>query len=222
MKRFVLVTSAALVAAACSSDPAVGASDAGASDDASHPEAAACSSPGAAVNGPPDTHCTDDGGMIVQTTDPASCRPDGATAHQHDAGASDGGGHDSGGPDYGPTLYGQQGDEDDCKYHLTWTATRICQDQDVTFTVKVNSKLDMSPVAGAAVSAEVLLSDTHPGPYTNQMWTEGPPGTYVVGPVQFDLPGQWTVRLHFFPMCSDALPDSPHGHAAFYVKVGGS
>jgi hypothetical protein len=44
------------------------------------------------------------------------------------------------------------------------------------------------------------------------------PGTYRVGPILFDKPGRWVVRFHFFETCFDA-PDSPHGHAAFYIQV---
>ena len=49
--------------------------------------------------------------------------------------------------------------------------------------------------------------------------TEIAPGVYKVGPIKFDAAGIWTVRFHFFEECGDAREDSPHGHAAFYVKV---
>ena len=37
--------------------------------------------------------------------------------------------------------------------------------------------------------------------------------------ITFDMPGDWTVRFHFFENCDDAPADSPHGHAAFLVYV---
>jgi hypothetical protein len=129
------------------------------------------------------------------------------------------GGGDSGGSDYGPTMFNAEGDDDDCKYHVSWTATAIRENENVTFTVVATNKTDGSPLKGASVLAEVYLNDTHPGPNTNQKAPEGPTGTYAVGPVRFDAAGQWTVRFHFFEECSDLNDDSPHGHAAFYVQV---
>ena len=38
-------------------------------------------------------------------------------------------------------------------------------------------------------------------------------GTEIMGRA-----GAWTARFHFFGTCPDA-PDSPHGHAAFFVAV---
>ncbi len=105
------------------------------------------------------------------------------------------------------------------------------ENHDVTFTVTVTYKAAGQPnppaCAGCPVTdlatsnmvAEAYLSDTHPAPPTNQVVTPGAPGTYTIGPIQFDAPGQWTVRFHVFELCSDAASDSPHGTAAFYVAV---
>jgi hypothetical protein len=48
------------------------------------------------------------------------------------------------------------------------------------------------------------------------------PGWYEVGPINFPDPGMWSVRFHFNENCNDELPDSPHGHAAFWVTVPGA
>ena len=129
-------------------------------------------------------------------------------------------------PDYGPTMDDSSGDDDDCKYHVSWTSTPIGENRDVTFTVVATTKTDGKPLgsstgAGADANplAEIYLNDTHPAPNTNQVATETTPGTYTIGPVQFDAPGNWTVRFHFYEVCSDVADDSPHGHAAFYVQV---
>ena len=45
------------------------------------------------------------------------------------------------------------------------------------------------------------------------------PGTYVVGPIVFPRSGRWVFRFHFDENCLDLAPDSPHGHAAFWVDV---
>ncbi len=162
-------------------------------------------------------------GVPAQPTSQADCHLTAAA----DAGPGAGGGAVS---DYGVTMFDSEGDDDDCKYHVKWTATPIGENEDVTFTVVATNKTDNSPLtgpapttgvaAGANVYAEVYLNDTHPAPNDRtQTSDETTPGTYAVGPIQFDAPGKWTVRFHFFEDCSDIADDSPHGHAAFYVDV---
>lgn len=216
-----------VLAIACSNDKNT-AADSGVSS---------CASPGGAVMGPADTHCdAPDGGRIVQVTTQAGCFADaGAPAGDDggaDASAGDGGG-DGGGanadagdigncgdPAYGPTMYGQSGSDDDCKYDLTWTSTPICENQNVYFTVTVKKRTDGSPVKGANVRPDVVLDCAHPIPNNpTDPSPEPTPGTYTVGPIVFDQPGKWVVRFHVFENCFDLADDSPHGHAAFYVQV---
>ncbi len=180
-----------------------------------------------------DNHCTDvDGGAIVQETSQASCMPVFDSGTPVDAGTSDAGASDAGsvadsgvvdaGPppgEYGPTLYNQEGDDDDCKYHVKWTSTPIYEDYNVTFSATVTSRVDGSAVKGANTIVEVYLNDTHPAPNTNPVTTDNGDGSYSIGPIQFDASGQWTVRFHIFEQCDDTLDDSPHGHAAFYINV---
>jgi hypothetical protein len=63
-----------------------------------------------------------------------------------------------------------------------------------------------------------VLGDTHSAQSTGST-TEGPPGTYTIGPVLFDEPGKWTVRFHIHEECTDLSNESQHGHAAFFVDV---
>ena len=166
-----------------------------------------CPTPGGPASGAPDTHCVDpDSGVSTATpTSQASCHPD--------AGA------DAAPTSYGPPLNGTTGDDDDCKYHVTWSATPICENEGVVFTFTATSAVDGTPVTGASVDAEIFLTPTHPAPTPFVTSTEGPPGTYTTQPARFDEPGQWTVRFHLFEACSDLLGDSPHGHVAFYLEV---
>jgi len=172
-----------------------------------------------AVSGPADSHC----GTTVQSTSAVSCHPDGG-----------GGGIVTPGGGYGATMYDSAGSDDDCKYDVSWMATTIVENQNAYFQVKATNRTDDSPVTGAAPFAEIFrLEDGNPGPSINgnQIPTETSPGTYVIGPVQFDepsqpseggtstAPGYWTVRFHFFETCADVLPTSPHGHAAFYLDI---
>jgi hypothetical protein len=169
-----------------------------------------------AVSGPADSHC----GATVQSTSAASCHPDGG-----------GGGIVTPGGGYGATMDDSAGSDDNCKYDVSWMATTVVENQNVYFQVKATNRTDHSPLTGAAPFAEIFrLQDANPGPSVNgnQTPTETSPGTYVIGPVQFDepsdagtstTPGYWTVRFHFFETCADVLPTSPHGHAAFYLDI---
>jgi hypothetical protein len=79
---------------------------------------------------------------------------------------------------------------------------------------------DEPPLTGASVSAEVVHSDcvdfaTNSSPTT----VEQGGGAYKVGPIVLGKSGMWSVRFHFNECCSDDPPDSPHGHAAFWVNV---
>jgi hypothetical protein len=133
-----------------------------------------------------------------------------------DGGADDGGG--SGGSTYGPTLYNAEGDDDDCKYHVSWKSTAVKENVGVFFYVNAIRRVDGKPVTGANVQVEVYI-DNHPTPSTDIPNTESAGGNYKIGPIVFDEPGKWTVRFHFYETCSDQPQDSPHGHAAFFVSV---
>ena len=156
---------------------------------------------GGPVDGGVDTHC----GTASQATSQASC----SIAALPDAGPTD----------YGETLYNAEADDDDCKYHLKWTPTAIRENTDVTITAVATNKIDGKATTGAHINLEIFLNSTHPAPNTNVKTTESPPGTYQIGPVQFDAKGRWTVRFHLFETCTDVAADSPHGHVAFFADV---
>jgi hypothetical protein len=120
---------------------------------------------------------------------------------------------------YGDTMYGTEADDDDCKYHVVYSTTPVCDPAGATFTVTVTKKVDEKPLTGASAHVEAFLSDVHLSPTTNPHSTEQAGGVYAIGPVKFDKPGKWTVRFHFFETCSDTPADSPHGHAAFFIDV---
>jgi hypothetical protein len=116
-------------------------------------------------------------------------------------------------------MYNSSGDDDDCKYHVTWTSSPVRRNADVTFDLTVMRLFDQMPAMGADVTVEAFLGDTHPTPTTDIPNTESAGGKYHVGPLKFDAAGMWTVRFHFYETCSDIPDDSPHGHAAFFVSV---
>lgn len=144
---------------------------------------------------------------------PAGCTP---SCDQPDGGPA---GCD---PPYGDTMYNTSGNDDDCKYQTGWSSTPIVRNGNTMFTFTALHTVDGTPATGANVYAEVFLPSTnHISPTTQPPVEETPPGSgvYSIGPVVFDEPGQWTVRFHLHEDCLDLLPDSPHGHAAFYVNV---
>jgi hypothetical protein len=135
-------------------------------------------------------------------------------------------------------MFGHDGDDDDCKYHIRWTSSPLCERPgSVTFTVVATRRTDNSPLTGAMTTTEVFATTggdqdastycdnaSHHGAPVFGPMTETTPGTYV-GKVEFDTipagagtPGAWTIRFHFFEQCTD-LPEAPHGHGAFHVTV---
>jgi hypothetical protein len=156
---------------------------------------------GGAAKGPADDHCK---GKKPQPTSLKVC---------HMSGNADP-------ADYGDPMYGDEGDDDDCKYHVTWTSTDIVETVNVSFTMKVVSLTDGKPVTGSESYMESFIGN-HPSPNTNPAMSasEDPKGTYTIGPVLFDEKGKWTVRFHIYEQCTDVSDESPHGHAAFYIDV---
>jgi len=173
------------------------------------------------VSGINDTHCQGgDAGVKRQVVNYASCGLGEGGSTTTKAGTDGGGG---GGDESAAVLYNNIGFDDDCKYGVQWEATPIAQKKDVYFQVVLTATTNNNAVTGAAPYVEAFLDPTHPALDGSQKPTsiEVTPGTYVIGPYQFDAPGAWTARFHFFGTCPDA-PDSPHGHAAFFVAVPGS
>jgi hypothetical protein len=240
------------VVACTTADPSPDAADAGvdASDAAADTGADACVSGATASSGPADTHCS---GVVAQAVSAASCvladagADADADADSDEADASDAGDDDAGDADanadadadaapaacgYGATMFGQEGDDDACKYHVQWSVDSICEGTTPqTFTVKVTSKADGSPVTnipgGLVIETFTSLADggcddqsKHAGPNTGASLVETPAGsgTYV-GPVTFDVGGPWTLRFHIHEECTAPLADSPHGHAAFRIVL---
>lgn len=186
---------------------------------------------GGPVVGPQDTHCSLTSSVGAVVGDGGINLVSQAACDAPDAGAGvDAGTDTSTACPYGDTNYNSSANDDDCKYHVSFTSTPVFQNTDVTFTVTAVHLSDGTPVTGAQTDPEVFLGSggaetegcpktTRPPPnVAGQKTTEGPPGTYVIGPIRFDSPGNWTVRFHFYEHCYDQ-PESPHGHAAFLVHV---
>jgi hypothetical protein len=189
---------------------------------------------GGPVLGEQDNHCDGpDGGPIIQVTTAAGCTDmgDGGNAGPADAACTSGDPCPGDMCAYGGVMYNTSGSDDDCKYDVAWQSTPICENEPVYFTVVVTKREDNSPLLGVETGGsfvpanprpDVVLSCGHPIPNSPKPRDPSPsvaPGTYVVGPVVFDQPGDWVFRFHFNEECLDIADDSPHGHAAFHINV---
>jgi hypothetical protein len=130
------------------------------------------------------------------------------------------------------TMFNAEGDDDDCKYHVAFSATPAVKvNGTMTFRMTLTKKADGAPATGAidaqgnGVTIEAYLADNNfhvlpnTTPAMSAVETPAGSGVYTIMPVKFDASGRWVVRFHFFETCSDELPDSPHGHAAFFFDV---
>ena len=206
-----LAAGSASLTGGCSSDP----SEPGPSNEGGA-SGQTCVNGGGPVPGDDDAHCTDDdGNPIIQETLAAACMDSSAGDVEEGAG----GAAPQAEEEEQLTLFNAEGDDDDCKYHVAFSATCVERNRDVTLTFHANNRSDDAPVVGAEPSTEIYLSDTHLAPNTKPKTVVVEPGVYEIGPVRFDKPGRWTVRFHVFEECLDAREDSPHGHIAFYVDV---
>jgi hypothetical protein len=172
----------------------------------------------------------DGGGQTDSGPCPAGGGPDPGPAANHCMGMTqavgmcmmggeDGGEMDAGAEPEPETNVGTEADDDDCKYHVSFTNDCVRNGGTGT-TFNVTVKLlgtNMAPPAGATTSVEAFLGNHPAGGMIDG--TETSPGVYKFGPVIFDRAGKWTVRFHYFETCSDVPEDSPHGHVAFFINV---
>ena len=112
-------------------------------------EAGATGPVGGPVQGAADSHCAGAATTIGMCT---SDMPDGGAMTSI----------------FGATMYNDQGDDDACKYHLSWSASPIQENTNVVFTVKATGLADGQPANGADVALTAFLTDaTHPTPSTS-------------------------------------------------------
>ncbi len=114
------------------------------------PATTSCTPAGAPATGTADAHCA---GQPPQAVDGASCSvtaagtSSDAASPPADAAGAGSGTEDAGSPspapgpcgengsDYGPTMFGTEGDDDDCKYHVSYTVSPICENNGTYFVV---------------------------------------------------------------------------------------
>jgi hypothetical protein len=185
------------------------------------------------------TTAADDGGVEGNATTTAD--DGGAPGNDGGGAADDGASAAANACDYGATMFGSEGDDDDCKYHVSWTSTPICESSlGVTFTVTVTylgtglpvtnipANYGVLPEAFIPTSLDASCDDMSrhvsptvfsPGSAGSGLLETTPTSGVYVGQIIFDKPGEWTVRFHIHEECSDLCANSPHGHAAFHINV---
>jgi hypothetical protein len=164
---------------------------------------------GGPVSGVTDSHCA---GVTPIAVNEASCHPAGSTT---DPGPAE---------EEAPVLYNAEGDDDDCKYHVSFSSTSVRLNEAATFDVTATLLASPgTPATGAKIEIESYVADNqfHVLSDLPPAAVESPAGSghYKVTPVKFDAPGRWVLRFHLYEDCSDLSEDSPHGHVAFYVDV---
>ena len=137
--------------------------------------------------------------------------------------------HDAG---YGDPLYNDSGDDDECKYHMSWTSTPIQKNQPFTVMVKATNLQTGAPLANlpdqepgtvalSRIEPFVPCDPVHLPPTSTlegQHVTETGPGEFSVGPLVFDESARWEMRFHFYGDCFNNSA-TPHAHIAFFVDV---
>jgi len=181
---------------------------------------------GGPVSGSEDAHC--DGQAPVEVVAAACTAPEpeeegagGAPGESSDCNQT----HDA---EYGDTLSNSEGNDDDCKYFVSWASTPIRLNEDVTFTVTTQNLTTQQPLEAledgdlplTRVEVYQPCDPTRRGPAQNSKakFTETSPGVYAGGPLRFDQSGRWVVRFHLYEECLDG-EGSPHGHIAFFIDV---
>lgn len=202
------------------------------SSDSSDGPAVAPGAVGGPITGPTDTHCD---GVTPVAVDPAACNtPEdeegegGASGAEPAAGEGGSDCNQTRDDEYGATLSNSEGDDDDCKYHASFTSTPIRLNEDVTFTVTVKDLVDQVGLEALAdgelplsrIEAYQPCDATRRGPAQNSKakFQKVSDGVYSGGPLRFDQSGRWVVRFHFYEQCLDG-EGSPHGHVAFFIDV---
>jgi len=142
--------------------------------------------------------------------------------HEHDESADAGAEEHEHDEEEHATNYGREADDDECKYHVSFTNTCVAVNEPVTFTLSLTRLIDGLPAGGTNPAfPEIYLADdpSHLSPSNDITAREGAAGVYEIGPIVFDQSGRWIVRFHYFETCSEIPEDSPHSHAAFYIDV---
>jgi hypothetical protein len=161
-------------------------------------------------------HCTDASGKpIVQATTYDTCHPDRLPTMGvgHPVNTMKG--------KFLPTLHGDEGDDDQCKYHVKVAIDVTQKNQDAYFTLHATNLGDGSLVKDndPTPAVDVFLTPMHMAPKTDVKTMMTSPGNFKVGPIQFDQCGEWTARFHFFNHCGNDFLDSPYANIAFFVNV---
>ncbi|HXK20136.1 MAG TPA: hypothetical protein VNG33_20130 [Polyangiaceae bacterium] len=192
------------------------------------------------VPGPVSTRCD---GRPIYKVNPNGCflqvEPpefsNGGTSNSETPSAGTGGvadcnfAHDAG---YGDPLYNDAGDDDECKYHMSWTSTPVEKNKPFSVMVKATNLQTGAPlgnlpdqepgtVALSRIEPFVPCDPVHLAPTStleDQRVTETGPGEFSVSPLVFDESGRWEMRFHFYGDCFNNSA-TPHAHIAFFVDV---
>lgn len=155
-----------------------------------------------------DHHCLDsDGGLRATNVAFGSCGIDMSTT-ETDAGPSDL-------PRWAGAI---EVNDDSCAFHVRVLPRCTANARELSLAVQLSSLQSGNLIAGANPYVLVFEGLTHLAPPSGTKMTETTPGVYEIGPIVFDIPGPWTITIHFFGTCVETN-GSPHTHVSLLVNV---
>lgn len=155
-----------------------------------------------------DHHCVDsDGGPRAVAVTFSSCGID-MSATQTDARPGDL-------PNWAGAI---SVDDDACEFHVRVLPQCSANPRELSLAVELSSLIGGNLVTGANPYVLVFAGFTHLAPNSGTSMTETMPGYYQISPIVFDIPGSWTITIHFFGSCNESR-GSPHTHLSLTVEV---
>lgn len=154
-----------------------------------------------------DGHCQVDGGLLKRTPNYAAC---GITGVPPDGTMAQG--------TLGDAPGALAADDDRCEFRTVIVPVCTGNGRSLYFDADLSTMEGGAVPPGAEPYVEAFSGPTHLAPSTGTS-TEMSTGHYRIGPVVFDVPGRWTVTIHFYGTCRDDLVNSPHGHVTLTLQV---
>ena len=111
-----------------------------------------------------------------------------------------------------------QADDDSCEFHVRVLPQCTANPRELSLAVELSSLTDGTLVTGANPYVIVFAGFTHLAPNSGTSMTETSPGIYEIRPIVFDIPGPWTITVHFFGSCAETR-GSPHTHLSLTLAV---
>lgn len=108
--------------------------------------------------------------------------------------------------------------DDSCSFHVRVLPRCAVNERELSLGIELSSLTSGNLITGANPYVIVFEGLTHLAPASGTSMTETTPGTYEIAPIVFDIPGPWTITIHFFGSCVESN-GSPHTHVSLLLNV---